>query len=95
MSAEEAEELLRAGAVGDICGRHFDVNGEMANFPLNERVVGIDPLQLQKIPCRIGVAAGAWKAEAILGAMRGTWINVLVTDEEAALRLLSLKNYPD
>ncbi len=93
VSVEEAEQLLHAGAVGDICGRHFDINGNMSNFPLNERVIGIDPQQLQRIPCKIGVAAGAFKAEAILGSVRGNWINILITDEEAALRLLSLKNY--
>ncbi|MGA2478547.1 MAG: sugar-binding transcriptional regulator [Spirochaetia bacterium] len=94
ISAEEAEDLHRAGSVGDICGRHFDLNGNMANFLFNERVIGIDPQQLKKIPTRIGVAAGALKAEAILGAVRGGWINILITDEEAALRLLSLKNCP-
>ena len=93
ISAEEADELLREGAVGDICGRHFDINGSMEGFALNERVIGIDPEHLKKIPCRIGVAAGAQKADAILGALRGEWINILITDEEAALRLLSLKSF--
>jgi DNA-binding transcriptional regulator LsrR (DeoR family) len=93
ISAEESDDLLRAGAVGDICGRHFDLRGLMEGFHLNERVIGIEPQQLLDIACRIGVAAGADKSEAILGALRGHWINVLVADEEAALRLLSLKNY--
>jgi deoxyribonucleoside regulator len=93
MTAGEADDLLRSGAVGDICGRHFDIRGEMSGFPLNERVIGIDPQQLKTIPTRVGLAAGAAKAEAVLGAARGGWINFLIADEEAALRLLSLKNY--
>jgi DNA-binding transcriptional regulator LsrR (DeoR family) len=36
------------------------------------------------------VAAGAPKAEAILGSVRGGYIGGLVTDEAAALGMLSL-----
>jgi DNA-binding transcriptional regulator LsrR (DeoR family) len=37
----------------------------------------------------IGVAGGADKHEAILGAMRGRFVNVLVTDEDTATALLN------
>jgi deoxyribonucleoside regulator len=38
----------------------------------------------------IGVAGGEAKAEAILGALRGGHVNVLVTDDAAARKLLAL-----
>ncbi len=39
----------------------------------------------------VGVAGGAHKAEAILGALRGGFLDVLVTNEIAAARLLELE----
>ena len=38
----------------------------------------------------IGVAGGAEKAEAILGALRGGFVNTLILDEPAARRVLAL-----
>jgi DNA-binding transcriptional regulator LsrR (DeoR family) len=37
------------------------------------------------------VAGGEHKAEAILGALRGGFLDVLVTNELAAIRLLELE----
>ena len=39
----------------------------------------------------VGVAGGLHKVEAILGALRGGFLDVLVTNELAALRLLELE----
>jgi DNA-binding transcriptional regulator LsrR (DeoR family) len=46
------------------------------------------PLEhLKKIPRAIGIAGGKPKFRAILGALRGRWINVLITDQFTAKRL--------
>jgi DNA-binding transcriptional regulator LsrR (DeoR family) len=84
-------ELRGQGAVGDICARHYDVQGQALNIELNRRIVGIDLKDLQTIECVIGVAGGEAKAEAILGALRGNLVNVLVTDDQAAEKLLALE----
>ena len=39
----------------------------------------------------IGVAGGLHKAEAILGALHGGFLDVLVTNELVAIRLLELE----
>ncbi|MGZ4353565.1 MAG: sugar-binding transcriptional regulator, partial [Gaiellaceae bacterium] len=90
--ADEAvlRRLRRAGAVGDVCGRHFDGQGRPCDVELNRRVVGLDLDSLHRIPTVIGVAAGRRKAEAILGALRGRHVDVLVTDAAAAGRVLEL-----
>ena len=87
--AEQDQELLReAGAVGDICLRFFDEDGRHVPSSVDDRVIGIDPDQLRRIPRRVGVAGGARKHSAIRAALRGGWINVLVTDVDEARRLL-------
>jgi deoxyribonucleoside regulator len=86
---EKTRAKLRAGgAVGDICMRFFDVNGrEVAGL---EGIIGISLEQLRRVPRIIAVASGVEKAEAIIGALNGNMIDVLITDVEAAKRIITL-----
>lgn len=87
--AENDQVLLRAaGAVGDICLRFFDQNGVPVASTVNDRVIGIDADRLRRVPRRVGVAGGARKHSAIRAALRGGWVNVLITDVDEARRLL-------
>jgi DNA-binding transcriptional regulator LsrR (DeoR family) len=52
-------------------------------------VVGITLDDLRKIPRVIGIAGGKQKAMSILGALRGSYLDVLVTDERTADYLIS------
>ena len=88
LSSREAQEIYSSGAIGHICGYHYDGEGKLLDHPANQRIVGIAPEVFRKIPRRVGVACGASKAKALLGALRGGWLTDLVTDEAAALRLL-------
>jgi DNA-binding transcriptional regulator LsrR (DeoR family) len=88
-SPSEREELRRQGAVGDICFRYFDKDGDLVRSPLMHRVIGIEPASLKRTKRVVGVAGGARKVNAILAALRGQWINVLITDKRAAESLLS------
>jgi DNA-binding transcriptional regulator LsrR (DeoR family) len=80
--------LKASGAVGDICVRFFDINGN----PLEELLgaTGIELAQLRRVQRVIGVAGGVDKAEAILGAVRGQYIQVLITDDLTAKKILSI-----
>jgi DNA-binding transcriptional regulator LsrR (DeoR family) len=82
--------LLEQNAVGDLCSRFFDIDGRLISEEVNGRVVGIDLDSLRQIPRVIGVATGEHKAKAILGALRGQFINVLITDDKTAQCILEL-----
>lgn len=84
---EEYELLREANAVGDILERFFDENGELVKTGLENRVISMTLNQLSKVNRAIGVAGGGRKFDAILGALRGKWINILVTDHFTAERL--------
>ncbi len=85
---EADQSLLREqGAVGDVCLRFFDQAGKLVKSPLNDRVIGIDAQTLRAAPRVIGVAGGLRKYTAIRGALRGRWLNVLITDIHTAERL--------
>ena len=41
----------------------------------------------------VGIAGGPGKNSAILGALRGRWIDVLITDKHTADKLMSESSY--
>ena len=89
LSEAERQQLADAGVVGDICGRHYSIDGTCMDLEINNRVVGIDLTALKKIKTVIAVAGDVRKGEAILGALRGKYIDVLVTDDKTASYLLA------
>ncbi|PAU78502.1 DNA-binding transcriptional regulator [Halomonas salipaludis] len=79
-SDEELAELAGCGAVGDVCLRFFDANGQAVSHALDERVVAISAPSLKKVPRVVGVAGGHQKVASIRAAALGGWIQVLITD---------------
>jgi DNA-binding transcriptional regulator LsrR (DeoR family) len=88
-SPEERGELNRLGAVGDICFRFFDVDGQPVKSPLMQRIIGIELSSLRRVNRVVGVAGGRRKVQAILAALRGSWIDVLITDQRTGASLLN------
>lgn len=87
-SKEEQAHLREKGAAGDILLRFFDKNGFPVESSFNHRVISMSLAQLKKVDRSVGVAGGARKFQGILGALRGRWINVLITDRSTAEKLL-------
>jgi deoxyribonucleoside regulator len=87
---QDLDELQKAGAVGDVCGLHFDIKGRDVCGDFCDRSITISKQDLLNIPIRVGIAGGAGKAEPILGALRGGYVNVLVTDGITARNVLEL-----
>jgi lsr operon transcriptional repressor len=92
LEADDVRMLRDRDVVGDILGQFFDARGNVVKLPIHDRRIGIELSDLTKIPKVVGVAGGLHKAEAILGALRGGFLDVLVTNELAALRLLELEH---
>jgi DNA-binding transcriptional regulator LsrR (DeoR family) len=86
-SPKELELLRQEKAVGDILLRFFDQYGNLVKTGLEKRVISMSLEQLSKVSRAVGVAGGSRKYAAILGALRGHWINTLVTDHFIANRL--------
>ena len=83
-SAKGFAELSKKGAVGDICTNFYDIQGDICEFSLDDKRIGLGLKELKLIPNVIGIASGEEKAEAILGALRGGYINMLVTNKRVA-----------
>jgi len=78
------------GAVGDVCGHHFDIEGNLMEIPVAGYAFGTDAETLRGISLAIGVAGGSVKAPGILGALRSRLVNSLVTDDAAARAVLEI-----
>jgi lsr operon transcriptional repressor len=91
LTAADVRDLRERGAVGDILGQFFDADGKVVDAPIHDRRIGIELADLAYIPKVVGVAGGLHKVPAILGALHGGFLDVLVTNELAAVRLLELE----
>ncbi len=90
ISRSALEGLQQAGAVGDVSAHYFDIDGRTPDTDFHNRLVGIAKDDLFGIPTRLGIAGDKAKARAILGALRGAYVNVLVTDSSTAKLVLEL-----
>ena len=86
-SQAELEALQKEGAVGDLCLRFYDAEGRPVKGGFEGRVIGIDLEGLRRVPRSVALCGGKRKFAAILGALRGGWVNTLVTDQFTAQRL--------
>lgn len=84
---EEQRRLQALDAVGDICLRFYDADGVPVQSPVDDRVIGLELEQLRRPRRSVGLAGGPRKFAAIRGALRGRFVNVLVTDRFTAERL--------
>jgi len=85
---EMIDELKAAGAVGDICANFYDINGKVCNTSVSRRVVAIDIADLRMHNKVVAVGGGPNKWASVVGALRGGYIDVLITDKFTAEKVL-------
>src|SRR3984893_4139976 len=83
------DELKAKGAVGDISCRYFDIRGRPVLTDFDDRVISLTFDDLRKIKPVIAVGGGEDKVNATLGALRTGCIDVIVTDESTAQKVLA------
>ncbi len=90
LSEPEQMRIAAKGVVAEIAGSiTLNAEGRFVRIELSDRVIGIQAEQLLAIPDRIGIAFGTRKLEAISAAMRGGYINSLITHSEVAELLIA------
>jgi DNA-binding transcriptional regulator LsrR (DeoR family) len=83
------DELKAKGAVGDISCRYFDIEGKPVVTDFDSRVISLTFHDLKKITPVIAVGGGEDKVAAMLGALRTKCIDILITDERTATKVLA------
>ncbi|MBI4672365.1 MAG: sugar-binding transcriptional regulator [Chloroflexi bacterium] len=90
LAPAQVATLRKGRAVGEICSQYFNIEGKIVSTELSERTIGLELADLSKLPRVLGVATGAHKAKAILGALRGGYVGVIITDDHTAKLVLEL-----
>ena len=91
LNANNLSALKAQGAVGEICGRFYDENGQECQSVFRQRVISIPLSDLNKVGDVIGVTMGAERAGAIAAALRGQILKSLIIDEDGAQAILGLQ----
>lgn len=84
--------LQMKGAVGDILCHFIDKEGELIETSIENRLIGTPLDTLRKLDNVIGVAVGDDKVDAIRAVLKGGYIDILITDESTAIKLLEAEN---
>ena len=84
----EIADLLSKGAVADICSRIINTDGKICSASLDARTIGIELKNLAAKKHAIAVAGGREKLPSIRAALKGKWLNTLITDEWIAEELI-------
>ena len=90
LKPSELGEMQQAGAVGEVAGRIFDVDGRYMELAINDRLGGMHVPSSGPDRPVIGIAAGPSKIPAIAAALRGGIINGLISDEPTARGVLGM-----
>lgn len=90
LATHQVEKLRQGHAVGEICSQYFNIHGNIVSTDLSERTMALELGALKEMDV-LGVATGAHKAKAILGALRGGYVGVMITDEQTAKLVLDLE----
>lgn len=80
--------LMHENIAGVLLAHFIHADGSLADQELNKQVIGISLKDLKEIPNVILVAVGERKKAAVLGGLRGGYINTMIVDEHLARGVL-------
>jgi len=83
------DEVAGLGAVSNLCTSFLNAQGEPVAYEAERRMIGLAANELRGIPNVIAAAVGEEKAAAIAAALRGRYVDALVTDMDTAKRVLA------
>ncbi|MGL4741773.1 MAG: sugar-binding transcriptional regulator [Sarcina sp.] len=88
LNPNELVLLRMQNAVGDILSQFFDEDGNKIETPLHNRLISVNLSDLKSRNNIIGVAGGLLKRRAIKAALKGGYLDILITDEDTAKYLI-------
>jgi len=87
-NTNDFEILKSKGAVGDLLCQFYDINGNVLDLDFHKQLISTEIDVLKSLNHVVAVAGGLEKKDAIIGALKGGYIDVLITDESVAQGLI-------
>lgn len=85
---EARREVSAAGAVGEIAGVFFDVEGQLLRIPMTRRMITLSAEQLARVPTVLTSCYRVEQVPGLVSALRGNLVNALVVSSGVAKMLL-------
>ncbi len=82
--------LSMKGAVGDILCQFIDKDGDLIDAEIHSRLISTPLSSIKTLDNVVGIAAGDSKVTAIKAALRGQYVDILITDENTGLGLVDV-----
>ena len=86
-SASELEDVRAAGAIGIICCRYIDADGQPIKHPPDDRLIAVELENLVRVPKKLLIVGGVDRKDAVLAAIKGGFVTHLCVDHELAQAL--------
>jgi len=81
--------LAQEGAAGEMNTKFFDIQGRPLEA-FNDQIIGMALEEIRRIPHVVAVVSNSpGKVPAVLGALRGRYLNLLITDEALASQVIA------
>ncbi len=91
-SNEVLDRHKKQGAVGDICMKFYDADGNMEDFEINQNVISTKFSELKEKPYTITLFTGVRKVRAVYAALKGKLTNTIILDYATAKALFSMED---
>ena len=87
LTADECDQLINKSGVGELFSNSLDINGNVVQSPLTDRVLTIDLETLKVVPDTVVLAAGQEKTESLIAGARGGYFKTMIINEIVALAI--------
>lgn len=84
LTDSDKEQAQQRGVVGDVAGWLFDSDGKIVDMPIHKKLISPNILEIGKESKIVLISGTERKKAAILAALRGQWVDCLITDEGVA-----------
>ncbi len=89
LSKEMLRSLVAAGAVGGVCDRYLNSNGEVVDHSLNDLAISVPFETIRRTPNVILASGGDFKVPIIRAIFKAKLIHAFITDETTAKMLIA------
>lgn len=90
LGQKDYQDLLATNAVGSFEDIFLDIQGNVIQTPLSDRLIAPAETHIRSIQSRICVASGGYKARALLAVLRSGLPTTVFIDSNLAIRILNL-----
>lgn len=88
LTTDECAQLINENSVGELFSNSLDINGNVQQSLITDRVLTIDMETLKSIPDTVVLASGQEKTQSLIAGARGAYYKTMIITEIVALSII-------